>query len=281
MKEDYSEVKVLDKGVVKLLDYMGSDHDIAEAARVSYKGEKLVSKDRSLIRYLVRNGHSSPLEMAELKFYIKCPIFVARQWIRHRCGNYNEKSLRYTTLTYDDFYLPDVGDINYQSEINNQGRGGVIPSEYAMGIQEDMNSWMEDSVSEYLKYCEYGVARELSRIVLPLSTYTEFVFKMDLKNLLHFLKLRMDSHAQYEIRVYANAIAGIVKELFPITYEAFEDYVLGSYTLSRMEIDVLRNLLSDMDLCIDEFVEESGMSKREISAFKELLTSKLNIKLEN
>jgi len=241
------EIKCLDHGFIRLVDYMGDDSSIVQAARVSYgKGTKTVREDTTLIRYLMRHQHTSPFEMVELKFHIRLPIFVARQWIRHRTANVNEYSGRYSEMT-DDFYIPELDQIRTQDEVNKQGRSNnPIDPEIAKNILESMEQHQKQSYSEYLSYLEKGVAREIARINLPLSSYTEWYWKIDLHNLFRFLKLRLDWHAQYEIRVYAQAIADIVKELFPISYQAFSDYVLNSVTFSYAELSKIKHLFQNL-----------------------------------
>lgn len=272
--------KVLDHGFVRLIDYMGDDGAIVQAARVSYgKGTKTPSDDRSLIRYLMRHRHTTPFEMCEIKFHVKLPIFVARQWMRHRMSSYNEVSGRYSVVR-DEFYLPGVERFTRQSESNSQGSSDKI-IEGALDFRGDRYIRSSNSFAAYERELEAGLSREIARTELPLSTYTEFYWKIDLHNLLHFLQLRMDSHAQYEIRVYAEAIAEIVKLWVPIAWEAFVDYRLEAVTLSRMEMGLLRRLVEKYEdgecspmLCskdeesISDFeMEKVGMSKREINEF--------------
>jgi thymidylate synthase (FAD) len=239
------EYKCLDKGFVRLVDVMGDDNSIVQAARVSYgKGTKTYNEDRGLIRYLMRHSHTSPFEMVELKFHIKLPIFVARQWIRHRTANVNEYSGRYSEMR-DEFYLPEASEIRSQSSENKQGRSDNELSQLVINqILQKMQNLQKASYSDYIYYLENDLARELARINLPLSTYTEWYWKIDLHNLFHFLKLRMDTHAQYEIRVYANTIADILKQILPISYEAFEDYELSAIRFSKNELDVLADIIN-------------------------------------
>lgn len=226
------EYKCLDHGFVRLVDWMGDDTSIVQAARVSYgKGTKSVSEDTALIRYLMRNMHTSPFEMVEFKFHVKLPIFVARQWIRHRTANVNEYSGRYSEMP-DEFYLPQPDQIRSQSSTNKQGRSSeTIPQ--ANEIISRMQKTQQILHDEYSDFLDMGLARELARINLPLSNYTEWYWKIDLHNLFHFLRLRLDSHAQYEIRVYADAIAKIIKQIVPIAYQAFEDYTLNAVRFSK------------------------------------------------
>lgn len=240
-------IQCLDYGFVYLVDYMGNDQAITQAARVSYgAGTKKVSEDEGLIRYLKRNKHTTPLEMVEFKFHCKMPIFVARQWIRHRTANVNEYSARYSKLG-SEFYIPQPEHLAVQSATNRQGRGDAVTDEDAERIVQMLK---EDGQQEYQHYLhllneEDGaaidpdrpcLARELARMVLGVNFYTEWYWKIDLHNLMHFLQLRLDSHAQYEIRVFAEAMAQIVKDAVPIAYQAFEDYHKNSMTLSAPEI---------------------------------------------
>ncbi len=243
------EIKCLDHGFVRLVDFMGDDSSIVQSARVSYgKGTKSVREDTTLIRYLMRHQHTSPFEMVELKFHIRLPIFVARQWVRHRTANINEYSGRYSEMT-DDFYVPEQSQIRTQDEVNKQGRSDKqIDDSIAKDILDSMEQHQKQSYNEYLGYLDKGLAREIARINLPLSSYTEWYWKIDLHNLFRFLKLRMDWHAQYEIRVYAEAIAGIVRELYPISYQAFSDYILNSVTFSYAELSKLKELFKNVKI---------------------------------
>lgn len=270
------EFKVLDKGFVRLVDVMGDDNSIVQAARVSYgKGTKTVREDRGLIRYLIRHKHTTPLEMVEFKFHIKLPIFVARQWIRHRTANVNEYSGRYSEMT-DDFYLPDPEQIRPQSTMNRQGRSEEIMSDNdTMEIRTKLLNSQLKLYDEYKELLDKDLARELARINLPLSNYTEWYWKIDLHNLMHFLKLRLDSHAQYEIRVYAEAMANIVKEFVPVAWEAYEDYHLNSVTFSGLERTILNELLQGNKLDDINF-EDFGLRKREEKEFKEKFNNILN-----
>jgi len=216
-------IRCLDKGFIRLVDSMGGDEAIVQAARVSYgKGTTRLSQDRGLIRYLMRHRHTTPFEMVELKFHCKMPIFVARQWVRHRTANINEYSLRYSEAR-DDFYIPDPENIQYQSVLNKQGRSGEIPPELKTKVIQAFEKISRESFELYAELNAAGIARELARAILPVNIYTEWYWKNDLHNILHFLHLRMDSHAQYEIRVYAEAMATIVKKIAPMAYEAFQD----------------------------------------------------------
>ena len=264
---------VLDHGLVRVIDYMGDDAAITQAARVSYgRGTKAVQNDEGLIRYLMRHWHSTPFEMCEVKFHVKLPVFVARQWIRHRTANVNEYSARYSILDRE-FYIPAPENLAAQSTVNNQGRGEVLAGEEAARVLDILR---EDAMRSYDHYeamlsqarpdgsPQQGLARELARMNLPANVYTQWYWKVDLHNLFHFLRLRADAHAQYEIRVYAEAMCRIVKDWVPLAYGAFEDYRLGGATLSGKAIDVLKRRLKG------EVVtqETSGMSKGEWREFE-------------
>ncbi len=260
------EFKVLNHGFIRLVDYMGGDESIVQAARVSYgKGTKTVSEDRTLIRYLMRHQHTTPFEMVEFKFHVKLPIFVARQWIRHRTANVNEYSGRYSIMP-EEFYVPDESVIKFQNRSNKQGRDSEeVPPEVRKRVLEILLEEQKSAFTGYQEMLENNIARELARINLPLSLYTQWYWKIDLHNLFHFLKLRMDKHAQYEIRVYAEKMAEIVKTVVPIAYEAFEDYVLNAVTFSKQELIVLQKYLPDN---IDENeIENIGFSKYEKAEF--------------
>ena len=265
------EFPCLNAGFVRLVDYMGSDEAIVQAARVSYgRGTKAVNEDRGLIRYLMRHSHTTPFEMVEFKFHIKLPIFVARQWIRHRTANVNEYSGRYSVMK-DEFYIPDPDVIHFQSLQNKQGRrSGDVPSELRERVLQILVSSQRQLYGEYEKMLEEDIARELARINLPLSLYTEWYWKIDLHNLFHFLRLRLDSHAQFEIRVYADAMADIVRQIVPCAWEAFEDYQLGSVQFSRLEKAVLADQL-DLSVISQEMLVERGFGKREAEEFLEKL----------
>lgn len=243
------EIKCLDHGFVRLVDFMGDDSSIVQSARVSYgKGTKSVREDTTLIRYLMRHQHTSPFEMVELKFHIRLPIFVARQWIRHRTASVNEYSGRYSEMT-DDFYIPEQNQIRTQDEVNKQGRSDKqIDDATAQEVLQSMQQHQKNSYDEYLNYLGKGVAREIARINLPLSSYTEWYWKIDLHNLFRFLKLRLDWHAQYEIRVYAEAIANIIKELYPISFKAFSDYILNSVTFSYAELSKIKKIFGKINI---------------------------------
>lgn len=251
---------VLDDGFVRLVDYMGDDRSIVQAARVSYgAGTRKVSQDRGLIRYLLRHRHTTPFEMCELKLHVKLPIFVARQWIRHRMANVNEYSARYSILDRE-FYLPRPEDLAVQSSDNRQGRGAALTEEAAAEV---LGLLRRDAEQAYATYeglmADHDLARELARMDLTLNYYTQWYWKVDLHNLLHFLSLRLDSHAQYEIRVYGEAIASFVRDWVPHTWEAFEDYRQGAISLSRPALDVVRRRLRGEAVTL----ATSGLSKRE------------------
>jgi thymidylate synthase (FAD) len=259
VKHDPNAVKVLDHGFVVLKETMGSDSSIAESARVSYgAGTKTISDDRNLIRYLMRHHHTSPFEMAEARFLVKVPVFIWRQWIRHRTANVNELSGRYSELP-EEFFVPE--EWRTQSVTNKQG------SEEPMYYKPDN---VEDAAfAEYRRRLNEGVSRELARTCLPVSHYTLAYWKCDIHNILHFLRLRMHSHAQYEIQMYAQSIYTLLKEKFPLTFEAFEDYVLNCESFSRMELHLLKELLKNNKLTIftEARAEDMGMSRREYVEF--------------
>ncbi len=263
----YTAYPVLDHGFVRVIDYMGDDAAICQAARVSYgKGTKSVQNDEGLIRYLMRHWHSTPFEMCEIKLHVKLPVFVARQWIRHRTANVNEYSARYSILDRE-FYIPAPEHIAAQSTINNQGRGETLTGDEAARVLEILKA---DSARAYDNYeamisddGQQGLARELARMNLPANIYTQWYWKVDLHNLLHFLRLRADSHAQYEIRVYAEEICKIVADWVPYAYAAFEDYRMGGATLSKTSLDVMRRMIKGEEVT----QENSGMSKGEWREF--------------
>jgi len=263
----YHAKPVLDHGFVRVIDYMGDDSAICQAARVSYgRGTKSVQNDEGLIRYLMRHWHSTPFEMCEIKLHVKLPVFVARQWIRHRTANVNEYSARYSILDRE-FYIPEPDALNAQSVVNNQGRGAVLEGAEAARVLEILKS---DSNRAYDNYeamisdeGQSGLARELARMNLPANIYTQWYWKVDLHNLFHFLRLRADAHAQYEIRVYADAICEMVKDWVPAAYGAFEDYRLGGATMSGKALDCVRRMVKGEEVT----QETSGMSKGEWREF--------------
>jgi len=239
---------VLQHGYVVLVDYMGDDAAIVQAARVSYGlGTRTARDDRALIRYLMRHGHTTPFEMVEFKFLVRLPMYVARQWIRHRTASVNEVSARYSIVP-DEFDVPPPEAIRGQSARNRQGRSGeTLPPATVEAFREAVKRSSDEAYEIYQKSLEQGVARELARIVLPVGIYTEWYWKMNLHNLFHFLELRLDDHAQEEIRQYANIIAEIVKGVVPVAYEAFEDFVLGAETFSRGELSAISAMLEGTD----------------------------------
>jgi thymidylate synthase (FAD) len=268
----YEPIEVLDHGFVRVVDYMGDDSAIVQAARVSYgKGTKQVNLDAGLINYLLRHRHTTPFEMCEIKFHLKMPIFVARQWIRHRTANVNEYSARYSVMD-NEFYIPSAEQLAAQSTKNHQGRGEeALSKEEADRVIEILKS---DSQQCYKHYEELmnttadgeiinpdkkGIARELARMNLPINIYTQWYWKIDLHNLMHFLFLRADSHAQYEIRVFAQAMLDIVKRWVPITYTAFMDHRVNATEISGKGMEVIKTMLNGGDIT----QENSGMSKRE------------------
>lgn len=269
----YKARQVLDHGFVRVVDYMGDDAAICQAARVSYgRGTKSVQNDEGLIRYLMRHWHSTPFEMCEIKLHVKLPVFVARQWIRHRTANVNEYSARYSILDRE-FYIPAPDHVAAQSEINNQGRGAALEGEEAARVLEilksDSNRAYDNYESMISQDDQQGLARELARMNLPANIYTQWYWKVDLHNLFHFLRLRADSHAQYEIRVYADAICDMVADWVPFAYRAFSDYQLGGTQLSAAALDCVRRLVKGEAVAQDS----SGMSAREWREFQETVGS--------
>ncbi len=267
----YRAHEVLDHGFVRVIDYMGDDAAICQAARVSYgKGTKSVQNDEGLIRYLMRHWHSTPFEMCEIKLHVKLPVFVARQWIRHRTANVNEYSARYSIMDRE-FYIPAPEHVAAQSVINNQGRGATLEGEEAARVLELLKSDANRAYDHYQQMIsdegQQGLARELARMNLPTNIYTQWYWKIDLHNLFHFLRLRADVHAQYEIRVYAEEICKIVADWVPLAYGAFEDYRMGGVTLSGKALDCLRRMLAGEDVTL----ENSGMSKGEWREFQAVL----------
>lgn len=275
----YQALPVLDHGFVRVVDYMGDDSAIVQAARVSYgKGTKKVSEDAGLIKYLMRHWHSTPFEMCEIKYHVKLPIFVARQWIRHRTANVNEYSARYSILD-KEFYLPAPEHMAAQSKINNQGRGEVLKPEDSARVLDLLREDAErcyrnyqgmlnlDETGNVLDENESGLARELARMNLTLNFYTQWYWKTDLHNLMHFLRLRADSHAQYEIRVYADCMLESLKRWVPLTYAAFMEYRAGAANLSATGLAVVKRMLDGEKVS----QETSGLSKREWSELMETL----------
>lgn len=237
------EFQVLDKGFVRMVDYYGSDSRIVQAARVSYgEGTKTVSQDGALIDYLLRHQHTSPFEQVVFTFHLKMPIFVARQWVRHRMGRMNEVSGRYSIMK-DEFYVPENSCISKQSTNNKQGRGEVFEEQQAKEFQAEFIEGQQKAYEVYKDMVEKGIAREIARINLPLALYTEFYWQMDLHNLFHFLKLRLDSHAQYEIRLYAEKILEIIKTVCPMAVSSFENTMEKAVSFNGEEMEALRKIL--------------------------------------
>ena len=274
----YTAFQVLDHGFVRVVDYMGDDSAICQAARVSYgKGTKSVQNDEGLIRYLMRHWHSTPFEMCEIKLHVKLPVFVARQWIRHRTANVNEYSARYSILD-KEFYLPKNEHLAAQSKSNRQGRGDVLQGEQAKKVLSLLKNDAERTYENYetmlnerydgsvVDEKETGLARELARMNLTLNTYTQWYWKTDLLNLMNFLRLRADHHAQYEIRAYADVMLDTLKRWVPTTYEAFMDYRVGGTEVSSKGKIIIQKLISGEK--VDP--EQSGLSKRE---WNELMTA--------
>jgi len=267
----YEAIPILDHGFIRVVDYMGNDTSIVQAARVSYgKGTKKVSTDSGLIKYLMRHWHSTPFEMCEIKYHVKLPIFIARQWIRHRTANVNEYSARYSILD-KEFYLPRDEHLAAQSQSNRQGRGDIIKGDQA---KEVLNLLKSDAERNYKNYEQMlnqqfdgtiidekksGLARELARMNLTLNTYTQWYWKTDLLNLMNFLRLRADDHAQYEIRAYADAMLETLKKWVPTTYEAFMDYRVGGTEVSAKGKAVIQKFINGEKISM----EQSGLSKRE------------------
>jgi thymidylate synthase (FAD) len=266
--QDDRYIPIHNAGFAGLIDVMGSDADIARAARVSYgQGTKSVSEDNTLIRYMMRHRHTSPFEMAEVKFHIKLPIFVMRQHVRHRTPSLNEMSARYSELS-DEFYIPEPEYLMPQSTTNKQGRSGTYEPEETTFMQNLILKLYEASYNGYKHLLtKYELARELARMVMPVSAYTECYWKVDLKNFLHYLSLRRDPHAQREIRDFADAMYKLVQPHFPQAFKAWEDYQFNAYTCSAMEIEYLRSILSVHNAPSIEQLESFGISKREATEF--------------
>jgi thymidylate synthase (FAD) len=263
----YTAIPVLDHGFVRVIDYMGDDAAIVQAARVSYgAGTRAARDDTGLIRYLMRHWHSTPFEMCEVKLHVKLPVFVARQWIRHRTANVNEYSARYSILDRE-FYIPRAEHLAAQSSVNNQGRGEVLGEAEAARVlallREDAGRAYDHYEAMLSQEGQAGLARELARMNLPANVYTQWYWKTDLHNLFHFLRLRADAHAQYEIRAYAEAICEVVKDWVPAAWGAFEDYRLNAVQLSGPALKVLKRMLAGETVT----QEESGMSKGEWREF--------------
>ena len=272
----YKSFKALDHGFVRVVDYMGDDSSIVQAARVSYgKGTKQLNQDKNLINYLLSHRHSTPFEMNEIKFHVKLPIFVARQWIRHRTANVNEYSARYSILD-NEFYIPNPKELKPQSKTNNQGRSGDLDDNEKKMYMKVLRENSKDSFKKYnfllnqedeeVNKKRQGLTRELSRIVLPLNSYTQWYWKIDLHNFMHFLALRFDEHAQYEIRVYAEIMMNIMKKWVPLTYEAFLKNRLDSLVLSSEAIEFIKNKLHGKSN------KETKISKREVDELKKIFS---------
>jgi thymidylate synthase (FAD) len=278
----YEAIPVLDHGFIRVIDYMGDDSSIVQSARVSYgKGTKKVSTDEGLIRYLMRHWHSTPFEMCEIKYHVKLPIFIARQWIRHRTANVNEYSARYSILD-KEFYIPAKEQLSAQATNNRQGRGDLITGQQA---DEVLKILKDDAVRTYDNYEKMlnerfdgtiidekksGLARELARMNLTLNSYTQWYWKTDLLNLMNFLFLRVDSHAQYEIRVYAEKMLDTVKKWVPITHAAFLDYRVGAAHLSSKGLKIVKSMINGNKISY----EDSGLSKREWNELMEVIDKK-------
>ncbi len=279
----YQPIPVLDHGFVRVIDYMGNDSAIVQAARVSYgAGTKKVSADQALINYLMSHRHTTPFEMCEIKFHIKLPIFVARQWIRHRSASVNEYSARYSIME-DEFYIPNASDLASQSKINHQGRDekNILNQQEQAQILETLKQDAKNSYQHYLEMINQdqegniideskdGLARELARMNLPINCYTQWYWKIDLHNLLHFLHLRVDKHAQYEIRVYADVILDMVKKWVPAAYNAFVKYRQNGKSLSLEAIEVIKKMIKGQEVTM----QESGLSSREWTELQSLLNN--------
>ena len=280
---DMKEIHQL--GFVKLLDVMGNDEEVENAARISYgQGTRKVSQTRNLIRYLMRHSHTSPFEMCEVKFHIKLPIFIMRQLVRHRTANLNEYSGRYSVMS-NEFYLPQGDYLQKQSKINNQGRGEVHQSKGA--LQYEFNRVYDNAIISYQNLLDEDLAREIARGILPVANYTECIWKIDLHNFFHFVKLRSDSHAQREIRDYSDAMYNLVKPYFPLCCEAFEDYMRDAVSFSASEMEFIRDcvvgdLIDEWEGYTDEEFNDEvlqgkyNLSKREMNELKRKLSKKEN-----
>jgi thymidylate synthase (FAD) len=268
----FEPIPVLDHGFIRVVDYMGDDGAVVQAARVSYgKGTRRVQEDRGLINYLMRHRHTTPFEMCEIKYHVKLPIFVARQWIRHRTANVNEYSARYSILDRE-FYVPEPEHLAAQSRSNRQGRGAVLEGDEAARVLQILSEDAERSYAHYIEMlnepeeggeeadpARKGLARELARMNLTLATYTQWYWKIDLHNLLHFLSLRADAHAQYEIRAYAEAMLETLDRWMPLTFEAFTEHRMGGAHLSAKALEVVKAMLRGEQVTQGS----SGISKRE------------------
>lgn len=276
----YEQLPALDHGFIRVVDYMGNDQSVVQAARVSYgAGTKKVNEDQGLINYLMRHRHSTPFEMCEIKLHVKLPIFIARQWVRHRTANINEYSARYSILS-KEFYLPQAEHIAMQSSSNNQGRQeNAVPLETAQKVIEILKQDAEQCYTHYENFLHFnehgeidedssGIARELARMNLTLNYYTEWYWKIDLHNLLNFVSLRADKHAQYEIRVYAEIIRDIVEKWVPYTYQAFCNYRMNSYNFSQIAVENINKMIQGQKIT----QENSNMTKREWREFAEIIS---------
>jgi len=269
VEKNFGMKEIHDLGFVKLLDTMGSDEEVENAARISYgEGTRKVSQTRNLIRYLMRHKHSSPFEMCEVKFHLKLPIFVMRQLVRHRTANLNEYSGRYSVMS-NEYYLPQGDYLQKQSSTNNQGRDEVHP--HTGKLLYEFNRIFDSSQIAYENLLEEGLARELSRVVLPVANYTECIWKIDLHNFFHFVKLRSDGHAQREIRDYSDAMYELVRPNFPLCCEAFEDYMRDAVTFSKHEMELIREAIWDGRGGLQE---SEKLGKRETKEFLEKLEVK-------
>ena len=268
---DSRYVPIHNGGFIGLIDHMGSDQSIEQAARVSYsKGTRQTQDTKNLLRYLMRHKHTSPFEMGQTQWHVKLPIFIARQWIRHRTGSCNEQSLRYSEAN-DDFYIPSPEYVKAQSKNNKQGRDGDLDPDVVSKYIADIDFQSKQSYHRYEQHLNDGIARELARMELPVNLYTEWYWRFDLHNLMHFLKLRMDPHAQQEIQDYAKAMYNLAKEKFPISMEAFHDYILHSVQFSKGELVLLKKVINTDMLTTPtddkQLLIETGMTRREVNEF--------------
>jgi thymidylate synthase (FAD) len=273
----FRPISCLDHGFVYLVDYMGNDESVVQAARVSYgKGTRKTSTDEGLIRYLRRHHHTTPFEMISFKFHCKMPIFVARQWIRHRTASVNEYSARYSEMV-DEFYIPELEALKKQSQSNRQGRDEDVSLNQKLAVREELGAQYKEQYAFYQRLLkDVELARELARLPLSVGNYTQWYWKIDLHNLMHFLRLRMDAHAQYEIRIFAEAMARIVKDAVPICFKAFEDYQLNSMSLTGLELDFLRSHPDSFPATEEKLFDsvlEHFNNKRESGEFIEKLKS--------
>jgi thymidylate synthase (FAD) len=278
MKKKQQQINVLDHGFVRLIDVMGTDDSVVQAARVSYgDGTKTVNTDRNLIRYLMRHEHTTPFEMCEVKFHIKLPIFVMRQLIRHRTASVNEYSGRYSIMS-NEFYIPET--FESQSKVNNQGRGKPL-DDIQGKLHWDFKTSSKLAYEKYEELLEHDLARELARAVLPVSNYTEAYWKCNVKNFLHMIRLRADSHAQWEIQEYANAMYKLVKPKFPVICEAYEDYQQEAVKLSRGEAELTKaifgNYMDEWDDYITDWYEQPDISEESVKEAEKLLCKEFGL----